>query len=521
MTAFILAHVTGLIVLVLTVTAALALLRFVYRPPSLAGRSKTSALAPDPDCTLLAKLGDTRQHAANLSGIHILDNGAEAFAARRGMLRLAEHSIDAQYYMWHADLTGNLLMGELLAAADRGVRVRLLLDDNTTFGTDQMLLAAASHLNVEVRLFNPFILRKPRAPAYVFDLRRLNRRMHNKSLIVDGVASIVGGRNIGDEYFNAHLDLDFADMDVLTVGAVVPAIAASFDAYWNSKSAYPLERIVKTPTDGLLDGFRTSLTDLGESDAAIAYRKHISVTPLVSSGGQVDFDWVPVELVADDPAKGQGDIPRRKLLFTSLSKRLGAVESSVDVVTAYFVPGRQGSTYLGKTARQGKTVRVLTNSLASNDVIPVHAGYARYRKRLLRHGVALHELRNIRDIQPVRRSGKRKLPRFGASSSSLHAKVFVLDKRRVFIGSLNFDPRSIYLNCEMGLLIDSEKLGHKLSRQMDHLISSQAYLPFLESGNRLSWRDIDNTVYRVEPGSTKRQRVVAWVMSWLPVEWLL
>jgi cardiolipin synthase C len=139
----------------------------------------------------------------------------------------------------------------------------------------------------------------------------------------------------------------------------------------------------------------------------------------------------------------------------------------------------------------------------------------------LRHGVALHELRNIRDVQPVRRGGKRKLPRFGASSSSLHAKVFVLDKRRVFIGSLNFDPRSIYLNCEMGLLIDSEKLGHKLSRQMDHLISSQAYLPFLESGNRLSWRDIDNTVYRVEPGSTTRQRVVAWVMSWLPVEWLL
>jgi cardiolipin synthase C len=521
MIAFILTHLRGLFVLVLTFLAVLALLRFIYRPPVLIGRRNSQSLPPDPSCDLMIKLGDTRQHASHLSGIHILDNGAEAFVARRGMLRLAEHSIDAQYYMWHTDLTGSLLMEELLAAADRGVRVRLLLDDNTTAGTDHMLLAAAAHANVEVRLFNPFILRKPRSPAYVFDLRRLNRRMHNKALIVDGVASIVGGRNIGDEYFNAHLDLDFADMDVLTVGAVVPAIAASFDAYWNSKSAYPLELILKAGQQDVLDKFKTGVAELAETDAAIAYRKHISVTPLVSSGGQVDFDWVPVELVADDPAKGQGDIPRRKLLFTSLSKRLGAVERSVDVVTAYFVPGRQGSTYLGRTARQGRKVRVLTNSLASNDVVPVHAGYARYRKRLLRHGVALHELRNIRDVQPVRRGGKRKLPRFGASSSSLHAKVFVLDKRRVFIGSLNFDPRSIYLNCEMGLLIDSEKLGHKLTRQMDDLISSQSYLPFLEPGNRLSWRDVDNTVYRIEPGSTTRQRIVAWVMSWLPVEWLL
>jgi cardiolipin synthase C len=208
-------------------------------------------------------------------------------------------------------------------------------------------------------------------------------------------------------------------------------------------------------------------------------------------------------------------------LFSSLEKKLGSVERSVDVATAYFVPGRIGSVYLSRAARTGKTIRVLTNSLASNDVIPVHAGYARYRKRLLRHGVGLHELRRAREDRPVRRSGKKKLPRYGASNSSLHAKMFVLDECRVFIGSLNFDPRSLYLNCEMGLMIDSAKLGSHVARQMDRLIKGQTYLPFLESGNRLSWRDTDGTVYKHEPGSTARQRVMAWVISWLPVEWLL
>lgn len=235
----------------------------------------------------------------------------------------------------------------------------------------------------------------------------------------------------------------------------------------------------------------------------------------------MDFDWVPVELVVDDAAKGQGDIPRRKLLLSGLQKRLGAVEHSVDVATAYFVPGRFGSTYLTQTAQRGRTVRVLTNSLASNDVVPVHAGYARYRKRLLRKGVALHELRSAYETTPVKHKGKKRLPRFGASSSSLHAKIFVLDERRVFIGSLNFDPRSLYLNCEMGLMIDSAKLGSRIATQMDRVIKEQSYEPFLEGGNRLSWRDTDGKIYRIEPGSTAKQRIVAWVMSWLPVEWLL
>jgi cardiolipin synthase C len=513
--------VVTLVLFLLAVALALLSLRIIYHPPTLQGSVPSSALPAEPGYGLLQKLGETDAHRAGLSGIHVLDEGGEAFAARRGLLRLAESSIDAQYYMWRGDLTGRLLLRDLLAAADRGVRVRLLLDDNTTAGTDDMLLAANGHANVEVRLFNPFMLRKPRALSYVFDLKRVNRRMHNKSLTVDGTASIVGGRNIGDEYFGAHPDFHFADMDVLTVGAVVPRIAQSFDAYWNSPSAYPLDKVLKRRTTPTLDALLTTLAELAESEAAINYKQFVSVTPLVSAGGQVDFDWVPVELVVDDAAKGQGQIPRRKLLLAGLQKRLGAVERSVDVATAYFVPGRFGSNYLSQTARSGKSVRVLTNSLASNDVVPVHAGYARYRKRLLRAGVLLHELRSARETKPVKHRGKKRLPRFGASSSSLHAKIFVLDERRVFIGSLNFDPRSLYLNCEMGLMIDSTKLGNRIAGLMDRVIREQSYEPFLEPGNRLSWRDTDRKVYRIEPGSTAKQRVVAWAMSWLPVEWLL
>jgi cardiolipin synthase C len=509
------------IVVVLAIGLTLVGLRFAYRPPALEGRTASTALPQPPDCQLLRRLSETQTHRAGLTGIHILDDGAEAFAARRGLLRMAQSSIDAQYYMWHGDLTGRLLLQEVLAAAERGVRVRLLLDDNTTAGTDEMLVAASAHANVEIRLFNPFVLRKPRTLSYIFDLKRVNRRMHNKSLTVDGSASIVGGRNIGDEYFSAHPEFQFADVDVLAVGTVVSQIAKSFDTYWNSKSAYPIKHVVTLRPTPALEVLLNTLAEVAKSEAALNYKEFVSVTPLVSAGGQVDFDWVPAELVVDDPAKGQGDIPRRKLLLAGLQKRLGGVERSVDVATAYFVPGRFGSNYLSHSARAGKAVRVLTNSLASNDVIPVHAGYARYRKKLLRNKVALYELHHARETKPVTHSGKKKLPRFGASSSSLHAKIFVLDERRVFIGSMNFDPRSLYLNCEMGLMIDSAKLGSRIARQMDHVIKDQSYEPFLESGNRLSWRDNDKTVYRTEPGSTARQRVVAWVISWLPVEWLL
>jgi cardiolipin synthase C len=367
-------------------------------------------------------------------------------------------------------------------------------------------------------LFNPFMLRKPRTPNYIFDFRRVNRRMHNKSLTVDGVATIVGGRNIGDEYFNAHANFNFADMDVLAIGAVVSDVERSFDRYWNSESAYPFEAIVGNIHSG---NAAEKLEVFSETDAAKAYLEKIVGSSLIDQDNPLEFEWVPVQLVVDDPAKGLGDIPQHKLLVTGLQKRLGEAAHAIDVVTAYFVPGRIGTNYLSAAVKAGKAVRVLTNSLASNDVVPVHAGYARYRKRLLRRGVLLHELRASQLASPKPRRGKKKLPRFGASSSSLHAKVFVMDRCRVFVGSFNFDPRSLYLNCEMGLMIESEKLGARLTAQMDHLIETRTYHPFIDTGGRLSWRDTEKNIHRMEPESTLGQRVGAWLISWLPIEWLL
>ncbi len=499
----------------------LAAMRFWFRPPDLSARQHTTSLEPKVGGALDLLFQNTQPMRPGYSGIHIIDDDREAFAVRRDVIRLAESSIDAQYYMWHADLTGRLLLAEALQAADRGVRVRLLLDDNTTAGTDLMLLAANSHPNVEVRLFNPFMLRKPRTPSYLFDFRRVNRRMHNKSLTVDGTATIVGGRNIGDEYFSAHADFRFADMDVLAIGPVVADVAKSFDSYWNSASSFPLQSVVTAIDVADKNSALFDLPHLSTSENAETYTEAVKEKSLSATDKPLNFEWVPVQLVVDDPSKGRGNIPRRKLLVTGLQKSLGEAETSIDVLTAYFVPGRNGVNFLSRAVKSGKTVRVLTNSLASNDVVPVHAGYARYRKRMLRRGIGLHELRPTPQETPRPSKFKKKIPRFGASSSSLHAKIFVMDQQRVFVGSFNFDPRSLYLNCEMGLMIDSRKLGTRVTAQINQMIESRTYQPFLDFGGRLSWRDSEQRLFRMEPESTAQQRIGAWLISWLPIEWLL
>jgi putative cardiolipin synthase len=457
-----------------------------------------------------------------LSGLWFLDEGRAAFAARLDLVRLAKLSIDAQYYAWHFDLTGKMLASELLAAANRGVQVRLLLDDNTTKGMDALLSGLNAHKNISVRLFNPFMMRRFRSPNYIFDFRRINRRMHNKSLTIDGVATIVGGRNIGNEYFSAHEDVQFADMDVFAVGEVVAEVVKSFSGYWNCRSAFAVDTIVNPLSDSGLDEFGNDLHALTISDIAKNYKavlpQHSAIHQLIKS--DILFDWVQTKLVVDDPAKGEGQIPRRKLLLAGLEKVLGDVRSSMDIATAYFVPGRIGMKYLVGAAGAGRRVRVLTNSLASNDVVPVHAGYARYRKHLLRKGVALYELRSSPNVEKLRR-GKSKIPRFGAASSSLHAKLFTIDNQRVFIGSFNFDPRSLYLNCEMGLLIESPALAVQMAGKINELVTRRSYEPFLETFGRLSWRDRDGKIFKQEPESTLRQRIVATLISWLPVEWLL
>jgi cardiolipin synthase C len=496
-------------------------MRIWYCPPDQLEQQHSKALPPSMDGALHKSLNVSGVTTPGRSAIHVMDDAPEAFAMRRDLIRMAESSIDAQYYMWRSDITGRLLMADMLQAADRNVRVRILLDDNTTAGTDTWLLALNSHKNIEVRLFNPFMLRKPRAPSYLFDFRRLNRRMHNKSLTVDGIATIVGGRNIGDEYFHARNDFGFVDLDVLAVGEVVTDVVNSFDDYWNCASSFPLQSIVSAGNMSEIEQLQQHLTDVLSQDDVKNYLVAIGDLATGERIKQVQFETVPVQLFVDDPAKGQGDIPRQKLLVSGLTRCLDKATTSIDVLTAYFVPGRIGTKYLGRSVKSGKSVRILTNSLASNDVVAVHAGYARYRKRMLRLGIKLHELRSTGLGTPRLSKSKKKLPRFGASNSSLHAKIFIIDNRQVFVGSFNFDPRSVYLNCEMGLMIDSSRLGQRISKQMDYLVDAHTYTPFIDFGARLSWRDSQQKLFRMEPESTFQQRTGAWVVSWLPVEWLL
>ena len=505
------------------VSAGLGFLKWRYTPPQWQSPIKELENAPMQENELLQWLRAEALEHQDLTGIHVLDDGRDAFAARMSLIREAKGRIDLQYYMWNADLSGRLLFHEVLLAADRGVRIRMLLDDNTTMGTDQLLSALNTHHNIQIRLFNPFMIRKFRVLNYAVDFRRLNRRMHNKSLTIDNVATVIGGRNIGDAYFSAHEGMQFADMDVLATGQAVVDVGRSFDAYWSSKSSYAAESVLKRVVPAGLERLRTELNLLAHGEVAHSYLHSLrKSTPLRELKlGTLSLEWVPAVLVVDDPAKGQGDIPRRRLLLAGIEKSLGQVQSHIDVATAYFVPGSFGTKFLGKAASQGKRVRVLTNSLASNDVVPVHAGYARYRKQLLQQGVLLYELRSKNVVKSKRRGGKSKLPRFGAANSSLHAKIFTMDDCRVFIGSFNFDPRSLYLNCEMGLLVDSEALAAHVTRRMEDFVATRSYTPFLEADGRLSWRDSDNLLYKMEPESTMSQRVVAWVISWLPVEWLL
>jgi putative cardiolipin synthase len=516
-----------ILLLIAGVLLLIAVLRLLHPLPSLAGRSESKALADTDNTPLGRKLKAARRKHAGLSGVHVISEGHEAYAARRALAKAAARCIDVQYYIWNGDLTGKLLILDLLEAADRGVRVRILLDDNPTAGLDALWSAVNAHENIEVRLFNPFTIRWPRSFNYLTDFKRLNRRMHNKSFTVDNQATIVGGRNIGDAYFNATDSLQFADMDLLAVGAVVEDVSREFDRYWASHSAYPAELLIAVSASEL-EKQRRALERVEKSADGRAYAEMADGSRLVDGliSGRQPLEWLRADLACDDPAKGLGDIPRRNLVVTGLTRRLAETARSLDIATAYFVPGRRGANFIGKLARSGRPVRVLTNSLASTDVAPVHAGYARYRRRLLRAGVKLYEMKPQAAPQrePSPENSARKFPRLGSSRSSLHAKLFLIDRERLFIGSFNLDPRSIYLNCEMGIMISSASIGEQLGRQFDRLAAQASFQPLLGRMGKLRWLDGASgktAAVQFEPESTWWQRLMVAIISRLPVEWLL
>jgi putative cardiolipin synthase len=456
-----------------------------------------------------------------LSGVFALPDGRDAFAARHLLADAAERTLDAQYYVWNNDLSGGLLFGALRRAADRGVRVRLLLDDNSTCGLDGLLAALDAHPNVQVRLFNPFTLRRGRILGYLTDFARLNRRMHNKSFTADGQAAIVGGRNVGDEYFDAGQAVSFADLDVLAVGPVVHDVSGDFGRYWECPSSWPAARVLPPADAASAAGLEAAASGAALAPAAQAYLQALAGTPLVGRllAGQLPFEWAHTRLLSDDPAKGRGRAKADGMLWPRLRRLLGVPEKEVQLVSPYFVPGAAGVRFLSALVRGGVKAAVLTNSLEATDVPAVHAGYAKRRRPLLRAGVGLYELKRAYSSPPVKRHGPA-----GSSDSSLHAKTFSVDRSRVFVGSFNFDPRSARLNTEMGLVIDSPALAQAMADLLAREIPSRAYKVRLAGAGALQWlerRGGDEIVHDAEPGASIWRRAAVSALSLLPIEWLL
>lgn len=469
------------------------------------------------------------EQAEHLSGIYPLDDADEAFAARMLMARHAERSLDVQYYIWQADMTGLMLLEELHAAADRGVQVRLLLDDNNSAALEPYLWAMDAHPNIEVRLFNPFVLRRPRWMGFLTDFSRVNRRMHNKSFTADASITVVGGRNIGDSYFGADDDVLFADLDVLTIGAAVADVAKDFDRYWNSESAYPLKTIMCSSKQESLAGLASRADEIFKSNEACCYLESLRESDLIQSllDGHLQFEWACVRMVSDDPAKVLGKARPEHIVVTQLQEAIGNPAQEVELVSPYFVPAETGVDMFAALVAQGVAVKVLTNSLVATDVAAVHSGYGKRRKALLEAGVELYEMRPTHSKTRLeKRNEKRRrrgrLP--GSSGTSLHAKTFSVDGRQVFVGSFNFDPRSALLNTELGFVIESERLAKRISASFMERVPQLAYRVRLDAKGRLFWeeRNGDTLVtYRREPQVGWVKRMIVRMLALLPLDALL
>ena len=506
--------------------AALTLLAGCSTLPADVPRTESRALV-DTDATRLGR-AIAPQAAAHtgLTGVFPVPDGREAFAARVLLARAAERSLDLQYYIWHADTSGGLLAIALWEAAERGVRVRMLIDDANTKGEDDMIATLASHPRIEVRLFNPFANRSFRLGDFATDFSRVNHRMHNKSFTADNQVAVVGGRNIGDEYLGAG-DVAFTDLDVLLAGTAVPVVSAEFDAYWNSPSAYPAGAVIGAATPQTVARVLDQARRRVDSPEAKGYVDAVSTTPIVREilGGSLAFDWVGARVIHDDPAKVLNPPDRADLrMAPRLWEALGHPVEEVDLVSPYFVPTAEGTAALVALADRGVRLRVLTNSLEATDVPPVYAGYAKYREELLRHGVRLFELKRSAVATTATADPASEKHKTG-SAAALHAKTFAVDRKRIFVGSFNLDPRSARLNTEMGVVLESAPLAARLARAFDDDIPRVAYEVRLDAnGERIEWveQTADGVVtHRTAPGTSALRRFWVGFLAILPIEWLL
>lgn len=455
---------------------------------------------------------------ASQTGLVLLDDNLEAFAVRAMTAREAGRSLDLQYYIWHNDLTGNLLSYELLRAADRGVRIRLLLDDMNAHDKDTILATLEQHPNIEVRMFNPIYSRGNalrKGVEMVFRVGRLNRRMHNKAWIVDGRMAIVGGRNIGDEYYDAAKQTNFFDVDVLLVGDAVLETENIFDQFWNSPTTIPLKSLVKVKK-GSLAKLREYVKDIDEDIIKVRNvyvdRLRNSTTVQALFNSEKPLYWTEHAHVYSDPPEKAYDMNKEAWVVNVLSKVWQSAQDQLILISPYFVPGKEGMELLKGLRQREVDIGVVTNSLAATDVMLVHSGYMPYRVPLLKLGVDLYEFTPHVEVDKSL---------LGSSGASLHTKAFIVDGNIGFIGSFNFDPRSARLNTEMGVFFIHPELTEELSSLYAYKIEqNNSYELFLENG-KLRWRDgsvIPPKIWTHDPEVGFIKRATTKAISWLPIE---
>ncbi len=472
------------------------------------------------------------------SGFKLLPVGIDSFLLRMEMAQAATRTLDVEYFLIQSDDTGQLLIEALLEAADRGVRVRVLLDDAGSFGRDAQIRTLAGYPNVELRLFNPFAYRGAvdflHVAEYAGDAGRLNYRMHNKLIVVDNEIGIVGGRNVGDEYFQGGRDFEFGDYDVITAGPIVNQVSKSFDAFWNSPMAIPIEALAEgKPSAEDLVAYRgvlaTHHAKMIEADAPYMRRLTAGEPLAAMLSGQSSLVWAKAEVVYDSPEKAKVEDGEQggRLLRKRLGEVAKQVKTELIIVSPYLVPGPGGMKFLGDLRERDVKVRILTNSLASTDMSIVHSGYQAYRVPLLEMGVELYEVRPIPGA-PIDERHQLKSPSSGRYA--LHAKVFVFDRERVFVGSMNLDQRSLHINTEIGLIIDSPELARQIAARFAEIAQpTNSYVLLLDKpdgiGRRnVMWQTLEDgkpVEYHTEPAVTFWQRLKVDMYSFLPLDELL
>lgn len=481
------------------------------------------------DTTLSKIISPLKNEHSELTGYHVLYDPLDAIAARIHLIDKAEKTLDLQYYIWDNDKIGALALYKIIQAADRGVKVRLLIDDNNAQAMESIYLALDQHINIEVKLFNPYRFRRLRPIDMVLDLKRINRRMHNKTFTADQQIALIGGRNMSNHYFNVSDNYQFSDVDVMLVGQAVDDITHSFDEYWNDNYAYPVLQIVNPQQYTLrYEGLKQQLTEHYELVTVQNYLDFSNRSNDFENwlNHHAKWDWVKAEVVKDSPEKIKDKAKKEQHINFQMVKNLDMPQDNVDLISAYFVPQKKGEEKISELAEKGVQVRILTNSFKANDVALVHAFYAKYRVDLLKHGVELYEFlpalpEEELNAEKKELSKQAKINLKGLSRSSLHAKLMAIDEKQVFIGSFNFDPRSANLNSEIGVILNSPPLAAEVHRTMDANLKKYAFKLVLDAENKINWqRETPNGIrtYTKEPKMKWWQRIGVKMISWLPIE---